>query len=443
MKIIKKLLVCVVVFLMFSCYGMSLSLDEQKYIEKSDISPLLNGGHLEIINGVKILYINGSNYEMGYQHGFLLKNETQEVLRAFIQRAKDKFTYEALVNLWNITQPYIPSCYIEEMQGIADGANVSFDELGISYMTVVKIDVKCFTYAAWADATEDGNLYHVRSLDFPVFIKDPITGRFIQENSVLIVREPDNGLKSLCPSIAGWINFYQGINEEQVSIGVQVCWSNDQTLKGIPTKFKVQKILDSAEDAEDAIEILTSNKTLGWNYILSDSKKNIGYAIETSANHSYIGTWNNSVEGKYPFWNIKNVVRRGNFFIEPTLVSTQRTHYNPGGIIGFLKLLKGYNIFVLWRKYRAMSMEIEKEWGEIDFNSSISIIRKVYSGITDMFLFIFVHFYEGSLLCDFHQWSACPETGNFVISFADADSYAYENQLHYFNLNELFKTNYK
>ena len=443
MKIIKKLLVCVVVFLMFSCYGMSLSLDEQKYIEKSDISPLLNGGHLEIINGVKILYINGSNYEMGYQHGFLLKNETQEVLRAFIQRAKDKFTYEALVNLWNITQPYIPFCYIEEMQGIADGADISFEELGISYMTVVKIDVKCFTYAAWANATEDSKLYHIRSLDFSVLIKDPVSGKYIQENSVLIVREPDNGLKSLCPSIAGWIKFYQGINEEQVSIGVQVCWSNDQTLKGIPTKFKVQKILDSAEDAEDAIEILTSNKTLGWNYILSDSKKNIGYAIETSANHSYIGTWNNSVEGKYPFWNIKNVVRRGNFFIEPTLVSTQRTHYNPGGIIGFLKLLKGYNIFVLWRKYRAMSMEIEKEWGEIDFNSSISIIRKVYSGITDMFLFIFVHFYEGSLLCDFHQWSACPETGNFVISFADADSYAYENQLHYFNLNELFKTNYK
>ena len=85
-----------------------------------------------------------------------------------------------------------------------------------------------------------------------------------------------------------------------------------------------------------------------------------------------------------------------------------------------------------------MSIEIAKEWGGIDFNSSISITRRVYSGITDLFLFIFVHFYEGSLLCDFHQWSVCPETGDFAISFADADSYAYENQLHYFNLNEFF-----
>ena len=57
-------------------------------------------------------------------------------------------------------------------------------------------------------------------------------------------------------------------------------------------------------------------------------------------------------------------------------------------------------------------------------------------------MFIFVNFFKGGILCDFHQWSACPETGELVISFADADSLAHENKLHYFNLNEFFGLNY-
>ena len=36
-----------------------------------------------------------------------------------------------------------------------------------------------------------------------------------------------------------------------------------------------------------------------------------------------------------------------------------------------------------------------------------------------------------------HQWVSCPETGDMVVSFADADKSANENPVHYFNLFEL------
>ncbi|EMR74800.1 Acyl-coenzyme A:6-aminopenicillanic acid acyl-transferase [Thermoplasmatales archaeon SCGC AB-540-F20] len=409
---------------------------------KSVSYDLLDGGWLEERDGVEILFINGSYYEMGYQHGYLLKDEIQENIRAFIKYAEELTSYETLLEMWNTTKQYIPSCYTTEMQGIADGANASLEKLAISYMTILQMDMQCFSYAAWSEATENGRLYHIRSLDFPLIIKDPVTGKYIQENSVLIVRKPDDGLKSIVPSMAGWINFYEGINEKQVSIGVQVCWSSDQTLKGIPVQFRVQKILDSAKDADDAINIMTSNKTLGWNFIISDAKTRVGYAVETTANHTYVGSWNNSVEEKHPFWKIKNIVRRTNFFIHPTLAATQRTRYNPGGIIGFLKLFTGDSFFPLWRKYKSMSQEIQRNWGDIDLNSSISLLRKVYTGKTDLFMFIFVSLNKRGILSDFHQWSACPETGDFVISFADAESYAHENQLHYFNINGLFETDH-
>ena len=439
MKLTKKIFALTLVLLLFSGFCRSISLQENGYVHDSDFSSLLEGGHLEVRDGVNILFINGSYYEMGYQHGFFLKDEIHENVRAILNHTEDVSSYDSLLDIWNTTSEYIPECYIEEMQGISDGAEISFEELAVSYMYVVDLDVKCFSYAAWGDATKDGQLYHIRSLDFGLLIKDPVTGKYIQENSVLIVREPEAGLKSLAPSIAGWINFYQGLNEKQVLIGVQVCWSHDQTLKGIPTKFKVQKILDTANNAEEALDILTTNKTLGWNFILSDGQEQIGYAVETTANHSYIGKWNSSFEGKYPFWKIKNVVRRTNFFIDPTMASTQRSRYIPGGLIGFLKLFTKGSFFPLWRKYRSMSLEIEKNWGRIDLNSSISLLRKVYTGRTDIFMFYFVNFIKTGILCDFHQWSACPQTGEFVISIADKDSNAHETKLHYFNINELFE----
>ena len=254
MKLFRKVMALVIVFLIFSSYGYSFSNNGQSLTVKYDTFSLLDGARLVEQDGIKILYINGSYYEMGYQHGFLLKDEVNENFRAFMDYSRNVTSYNVLLDMWSETEPYIPSCYIKEMHGLADGADVSFEKVAALYMFVLFIDMKCFTYAAWLNATADGKLYHIRSLDFPLVIRDPVTGRYIQENSVLIIRNPKNGFKSIVPSIAGSINFYQGINENQVSVGVQVCWSYDQTLKGTPVKFKILRILDTAENAEEAID---------------------------------------------------------------------------------------------------------------------------------------------------------------------------------------------
>ncbi len=442
MNNLRKVLVCLLIAVMFlfplsSIESMVLRYEENVNFVNTDA---LDGGWLEERDGVKILHLSGSNYEMGYQHGYLLRDEIQENIRAYLQYAEELASVETLLAMWNTTKPYIPFKYITEMQGVADGANSSLENLAVLYMAPTCIDLECFSYAAWSDATVTGTLYHTRSLDFPLIIQDPVTNTYAQENSVLIVRKPDGDLMSICPSIAGCINFYEGINELQVSISVQACWSSEQILKGILAPFRVQRALDSASDADAAIDVLTSNKTLGWNFIVSDAKNSMGYVVETTANRTYVGSWNNSTEGTYPFWKIKNVVRRTNFFIDPVLAATQRSRYNPGGVIGFLQLFSGSPFFPIWRKYKSMSEEIQKNWGDIDLNSSISLLRKVYSGKTDVLLHIFQRLYGGrGILCDFHQWSVCPEKGDFVISFADAESYSHETQLHYFSIYDLLE----
>jgi hypothetical protein len=434
MKLIQKILVLIILFLVFSSHVQSI-----RTINQNSNQNLLNDARIEIIDGVKLLYLNGSYYEMGYQHGVLLKNETHQNMRAFLDYIEEISSFETMLEIWNETKEYVPDCYIKEMQGISDGADISFEIVAACYMTVLFMDIQCFTYSAWNNASSDGELYHFRSLDFPLHIKNPITGKYVQENSILIIKKPKEALKSLIPSIAGGVNFYQGINEKQISLGVQVCWSKDQTFSGMPVMFRIQNLLDNAENMQDAIEILTKNKTLGWNFIVSDAKQKVGYAIETTANCSYNGTWDNPVESNHPFWQIKEVVRRTNFFINPEIAKTQRNNYNPSGLLGFLRIFTGEPFFALWRKYKSMSEEIEKNWGKINLDSGMSLMRKVYTGRTDIFMYLFLRLNKQSILCDFQQWGVCPKTGDFVISFADANSFSHETKLHYFNLNDFFK----
>jgi len=422
----------VVVYLMFSAFFPVLS---NSSVMESNLNPS-KGGWLEERDGVRILHLNGSYYDMGYAHGFILRNECLEDLRGFIDFAESYgYSYSDFLGLWDTVKDYIPAEYIEEMQGVADGANVSFEQVAVG--NIMAMWVHCSGFSAWGSATSDGRLYQMRSLDFPVDIRDPLTGRFLQENSVLIVREPFGGLASLDPSFAGFVGSLGGLNEKGIAVEVLSSWSNDEQWNGIPMMFRQRMVLDHASTINEALGILTSNRTCGWNFIVSDGKIPVGYAVETTANHFYVGTWNNSVESTPPFWMLNHVVRRTNIFVAPETASTQRSYYNPRfsfihgkNILGWSKIPS----FIPWRHYKALSKGIEDKVGCIDLNKSIIIARDLYQGKTD---FIFSLMVKMRMYTTLHQWAACPETGEMLISFATADKQAHENPVYDFNLFEL------
>lgn len=55
---------------------------------------------------------------------------------------------------------------------------------------------------------------------------------------------------------------------------------------------------------------------------------------------------------------------------------------------------------------------------------------------TDLYLFLSWKIRWGQFPA-YHQWVACPETGDIAILFADGDKQAQYNPVHYFNLFEL------
>jgi len=403
-------------------------------------SKLVTGGKIVEINNVTILFLNGSYYEMGYQQGYLLKDEIKQNLRAFIDYSGMEM--DLLIETWDIMKDYVLEEYIQEIQGIADGAELTFEEVIAGYMVITREDMGCFGISAWGDATENGNLIHTRCFDQPLDIVDPITGKYAYENNMLVVRKPEGGIPSISPSIAGTPHSGSGVNSMGIALGQQVCWSKDQTLKGTPALFKSLMVLDHAENIDEAISILTTNNTLGWNYIVSDAKIPIGYAVEITANHTYIGAWNNTVEANYPFWTIKDVVRRTNFFLEPTIALTQRDSVNPATLKSLIQLVLRTSVFyAVWRSYRAISNYIEKKWGTLNLDLSMNLIRKGYAGNTDFLLKLIIKLAEGtSFNRAWNIWVADPISGDILICFAKDGKISFENPVNHFNMFELFET---
>ena len=67
-------------------------------------------------------------------------------------------------------------------------------------------------------------------------------------------------------------------------------------------------------------------------------------------------------------------------------------------------------------------------------------LRTVYNGDTDRLLSTFLLLGRNSILCDFHQWVLCLQSGELMISFADKNQYAHETDIHTINIYDLFES---
>jgi len=401
----------------------------------------LDGGWFEEKEGVKILHVSGSYYDMGYQHGYLLKEEINENIRAFSYYFQEyEWSYEKVLSVWNIQKMILPNCYIQELQGMADGSGISFEKLAVhnSWMGVYNHLFSCWGASLWGDATQNGTLLHMRSCDGINGLQDPISKSYVYENQILLIRNPDNAFSSLSPVFSGDVTSIGGFNEQGIGVSeLSVVTEADTTFFGINAGYRMRMVLDFSSDAAEAVEIMNSNRTCSWNFIVSDAAAPLGCAIEQSANKAYTMSWFDAVEDTPPFWQIKDVVRRGNCYINPAMASLDRNRYNPSGVLGLLRFLLGIDsTFINWIQYKTISEEIEKQYGTIDEIRALELLRDVYLGNTNLFFRLFLA--NMSLTC--RQWVGCPLTGDFYICFAKDNTEAYQNIIHHFNFFNLLNS---
>lgn len=235
----------------------------------------VNNGRIEVREGQRILHLRGTPYEIGFQHGALLKKEIAYNVRRFVNsldhatdRVSSVYTYfkEALPKILT----HLPKELVEEMQGVADGSGVPYKQ--ILLLNLFPEMFHCTGITANGKATREGTLYHVRVLDYAV-------AEDIQDTAVLAVVKPDNGIPFMNVTYAGFIGCITGMNLEKISIG-EIGGKGYGYWDGVPMAMLLRHILQHCASLEEIKSTLeTTPRTCEYYYVFADGKSNTSVGV--------------------------------------------------------------------------------------------------------------------------------------------------------------------
>ncbi|NOX54331.1 MAG: peptidase C45 [Planctomycetes bacterium] len=241
-------------------------------------------GWLERIDGQLVLHLKGTPYEMGYQHGALLKEHVRSNLDYLLRVKGDTELAQigplklkpadAIRLIIGIQHRHVPKKYFEEMEGLARGSGVPVGDVHLT--NFIPELFHCSGFALMNSATKDGTLYHGRVLDYAIDWR-------LQEHAVIIVAEPEGGIPFVNVSFAGFIGSVTGMNAAHVSIG-EMGGGGLGKWDGVPMAFLVRDVLETAQDLDAAIRVFRDRpRTCQYFFVIADAKTNRAIGMEASA----------------------------------------------------------------------------------------------------------------------------------------------------------------
>lgn len=241
-------------------------------------------GYLESVDGGLVLHIKGTPYEMGYQHGALLKKHCKEAIHyLFDVKAKDMkleafgmtlTARQIIANIVKIQKPHIPVRFIEELEGLADGVGLPLEDIMLA--NFIPELFHCSGFALLNEKTADGTLLHGRVLDYGVDWK-------LQDHAIVMIAEPEGKIPFVNVTYAGFIGSVSGMNRQQVSVG-EMGGRGLGKWNGTPMAFLVRRVLEEARTLDEAIAIFRDSKrTCEYYYVVADAKANNAVGMEASA----------------------------------------------------------------------------------------------------------------------------------------------------------------
>ena len=262
---------------------------------------------LERRGGLGVIKLCGSHYEMGYQHGILLKEEILRGAVPFFAKVTSNFApFKHMSPLarymtakyfdWKIFRPLLkcsPTDYLAELKGIADASSLSFAEvfrgnlLSELNMNLVKVLEKkalkpqspagCTSFVAFGEATADGKLVMGRNTDYA-------GGGLWDTHQTVTFYEPVEGNKFINVGSAGLIKCNSCMNEKGLCLGGHFLFLNDTRPDGVCFTFFELEIMKKAGSIDEAIAIIKENPRAGaFAFLLADGKTNEAAVVEVCA----------------------------------------------------------------------------------------------------------------------------------------------------------------
>lgn len=230
-------------------------------------------GWLERINGYPVLHLKGTPYEMGYQHGVLLRESVRENMTTLLEIKGEQSLAEVggiklkprnvIEMIMQIQKPFVPEKYLQEMAGLAAGAGLEPQDIRAA--NFIPELFHCSGFAIAGDATADGTLYHGRVLDYGV-------DWGLQRHAVVIVAEPDGGIPFVNISYSGFIGSVTGMNARHISIG-EMGGGGIGNWQGVPMAQLMREVIETTDTLDEAIAVFKDNpRTCEYYYVIADGK---------------------------------------------------------------------------------------------------------------------------------------------------------------------------
>jgi hypothetical protein len=277
----------------------------------------------ERVDGIHVLRIRGTDYEMGYQHGRLLREAIPRGPLPYFARYVEKlFSAGLLGRFGNVSSRAIggalsvtvgrrierrfPARIRAAMDGLADGAGLSRKEImravtmpetylwvGAWYKKIFRAPMAprhgvpvlgCTSAIAWGDATTGRRMLHGRNFDYQG------VGVWDREQAV-VFHEPKDGQPYVSIAAAGvLLGGVTAMNASGLSMVVhQHIACTDFDLDGVPIGVVGDEVMRHAKSLDDARRILDAHTPNGaWTYVVTSARENLAMAYEVTSDRRAI-----------------------------------------------------------------------------------------------------------------------------------------------------------
>jgi isopenicillin-N N-acyltransferase-like protein len=285
-------------------------------------------------NPPPLVRISGTHREMGRQIGEACRKQVQHSIESVRKLLAD--TYEHLELTWEgaqlqarkyilVAQQHYPQ-YIEELTGIAEGANVSFEAVTVVNVMEALTDdalqlTRCTSFAVNDDRTADGHVLLAHNEDW---VPE-------DEDDVFVIHATP---KNECPFLAmtyGCLLPNIGFNAYGIAQLCDSVYPNDSRI-GTPRLVVARAVLSSERPGKAIRYTLSPQRAAGYNHLLAHESGEL-YSVEVSACHFAI------LNGEDGY------IVHTNHYLMPTMLAFDR---EPEGLIASrvryfraLRLVKG------------------------------------------------------------------------------------------------------
>lgn len=344
-------------------------------------------------NGKMLMHVEGTPYEIGYQQGCLAPEAVHRMTKEFVKSVLRGYDIpdELIPGLIDLgksiakkNEKYVPSEFIEEMKGVADGArdqgydvsyedvlllNMGFDVvLSVAYPIATPIvawqdkkGVACDGFVAMDDATSDGRVLMGRS-----FMFNP---EIFHEVAMLIEYYPEKGHRFVSVSAPGFVGVTAAMSSAGIAIGMDMvpAMNTKPFVSGMGCLLTARQVVQYADELSDAVNMVKASKRgVPWLYIVGDGKgrEKGGAVLEVSADKFAV----RYMDYEYPDWaKLLNLPRQ---IEDKDDLVVLANHY----IVPEMYLTLSYAVKdSLWR-YETLTNLLLQNYGNIDVEKGKEII---------------------------------------------------------------------